>query len=132
MLVGLPECELPLSQAVIYVATAPKSNASATAIWDARKDVREGRTVPVPRHLRDKHYKGAARLGHGEGYKYAHDSPEGFVEQDYLGADKMYYHPTDRGYEARIAAYLTRIRGQNEVGGAHPTPPGNDRMADES
>ena len=132
MLVGLPECELPLSQAVIYVSTAPKSNASATAIWDARKDVREGRTLPVPKHLRDKHYKGAARLGHGEGYKYAHDSPEGFVEQDHLGADKMYYRPTDRGYEAQIAAYLARVRGESNVEGADPTPPGNDRMVDES
>jgi len=132
MLVGMPECELPLSQAVIYVATAPKSNASATAIWTARKDVREGRTIPVPKHLRDAHYKGAAKLGHGDGYKYAHSNPEGFVEQDYLGTDKTYYRPTDRGYEARIAAYLARIRGEDQAGGVRPTPPGNDRMADES
>lgn len=132
MLVGMPECELPLSQAVIYVATAPKSNASATAIWTARKDVREGRTIPVPKHLRDAHYKGAAKLGHGEGYKYAHNNPEGFVEQDYLGTDKTYYRPTDRGYEARIAAYLSRIRGQDQTGGVRPTPPCDDRMADES
>jgi putative ATPase len=112
MLVGMPECQLPLSQAVIYIATAPKSNASATAIWDAGRDVREGRTVPVPKHLRDAHYKGATRLGHGEGYQYAHNHKEGFVEQDYLGVDKIYYQPADRGYEVRIAAYLARVRGR--------------------
>jgi putative ATPase len=110
LLVGMPECQLPLSQAVIYVATAPKSNASAMAIWQAAKDVREGRTVPVPKHLRDGHYGGAKRLNHGEGYKYAHSYAGGFVEQDYLGVDKSYYHPTDRGYEARIAEYLAQFR----------------------
>jgi putative ATPase len=85
------------------MATAPKSNSSALAIWGAMKDVREGRTLPVPRHLKDSHYKGAKRLGHGEGYKYSHDFSDGFVEQDYLGIDKIYYRPTDRGYEAVIA-----------------------------
>ncbi len=119
MLVGMPECQLPLSQAAIYIATAPKSNASAMAIWAAAKDVKEGRTIPVPRHLRDTHYGGAKRLGH-EGYKYAHDSPGGYVEQSYLGVDKSYYTPTDRGYEVTIAAYLGRIRGQ----GAGPAPEG--------
>lgn len=109
MLVGMPECQLPLSQAVIYVATAPKSNASAMAIWSAGQDVRENRTVPVPRHLRDTHYKGAARLGH-EGYKYAHEYQGGYVDQDYLGVEKTYYTPTDRGYEAQIAEYLSRMR----------------------
>ena len=111
LLVGMPECQLPLSQAVTYVATAPKSNAAAMAIWAASEDVRGGRTVPVPRHLRDTHYKGAARLGHGEGYKYAHSYEGGYVQQDYLGVDKIYYEPTDRGHEARIAAYLAAIRG---------------------
>src|SRR5205085_8737531 len=77
LLVGMPECQLPLRQAVIYVATAAKSNASAMAIWTASQDVREGRTVPVPRHLRDTHYKGAQRLGHGQGYQYAHDHQGG-------------------------------------------------------
>jgi putative ATPase len=80
------------------------------AIWSAADDVREGRTVPVPRHLRDRSYRGAKRLGHGEGYRYAHDHPGGFVEQDYLGVDKTYYVPTDRGHEARIAENLARIR----------------------
>jgi putative ATPase len=114
MLVGMPECQLPLSQAVTYVATAPKSNAAAEAIWAAGEDVREGRTVPVPRHLRDKHYAGAARLGHGQGYKYAHSFEGGFVQQDYLGVDKSYYVPTDRGYEARIKAYLEFVRGAQQ------------------
>jgi putative ATPase len=109
--VGLPEAGLNLSHAVIYLATAPKSNAAAVAVWAAAKDVREGHTIPVPRHLRDRHYKGAARLGHGEGYAYAHDHEGGFVEQDYLGVDKSYYIPTERGHEADIKAYLARIRG---------------------
>ncbi len=110
LMVGMPECQLPLSQAAIYIACAPKSNASAVAIWSAAKDVREGRTLPVPKHLRDSHYQGAARLGHGEGYKYAHDGQEGFVVQDYLGVDKIYYNPTDRGREAVMRAYLEKIR----------------------
>ncbi len=112
MLVGMPECQLPLSQAVIYVATAPKSNASAMAVWTAAQDVREGRTIPVPRHLRDAHYGGSARLGHGQGYKYAHDYAGGFVDQSYLGVDKIYYQPTNRGYEVTIGAYLDTIRRQ--------------------
>lgn len=112
LLVGMPECQLVLSQAVIYVACAPKSNASAAAIWTATKDVREARTIPVPRHLRDSHYGGAARMGHGTGYKYAHDYQGGFVEQDYLGVDKTYYTPTDRGHEAAIRAYLASLANQ--------------------
>lgn len=112
LLVGMPECQLVLSQAVIYVACAPKSNASAMAIWTASKDVREGRTVPVPKHLRDSHYRGAGRMGYGDGYKYAHDYQGGFVEQDYLGVDKTYYTPTDRGHEAVMRAYLASLAGQ--------------------
>src|SRR5204862_4379002 len=110
--IGMPEAQLTLGQAAIYMATAPKSNASAMAIWAAMKDVREGRTLPVPKHLRDTHYQGAKRLGHGQGYQYAHDHEGGFVEQDYLGVDKTYYVPTDRGHEARIAEYLSNLRGQ--------------------
>ncbi len=125
MLVGMPECQLPLSQAVTYIATAPKSNAAATAVWSAAKDVREGRTVPVPRHLRDTHYGGAARLDH-EGYKYAHDYEGGFVDQQYLGVDKIYYQPTDRGHEVAIREYLDKIRGavspgqSSEAGSTEP------------
>jgi len=69
----MPECQLTLGQAAIYMAMAPKSNASAKAIWEAMKDVREGRTIPVPKHLRDGHYAGASRLEHGKGYQYPHD-----------------------------------------------------------
>lgn len=117
MLVGMPECQLPLSQAVIFIACSPKSNASAMAIWNAAKDVREGRTIPVPRHLRDSHYPGAARMGHGEGYKYAHDYEDGFVPQDYGVPRGTYYHPTDRGKEAEFKARLeefTRRQGEGE------------------
>ncbi len=115
--IGLPECQLTLAQAVIYMATAPKSNASAVAIWTAMKDAKEGRTVPVPKHLRDGHYKGAKQLGHGVGYQYAHDGEGGFVNQDYLGVDKRYYEPTERGYEQRIGQYLKWIAEQRGEGG---------------
>ena len=110
--IGMPECQLTLSQAAIYMATAPKSNASATAIWDAMKDLREGRTIAVPDHLRDGHYKGAERLGHAQGYQSAHASESGYVVQDYLGAPKCYYTPTKRGYEQRIGEYLEWIKQQ--------------------
>jgi putative ATPase len=117
--IGMPEAQLTLAQAAIYMATAPKSNASAMAIWDAMKDVREGRTVPVPIHLKDTHYKGSAALGHGKGYQYPHDFRGGFVEQTYLGVDKMYYVPTDRGHEADIARYLKELReaGKKDANG---------------
>jgi len=107
--VGMPECQLTLGQAVIYMATAPKSNASATAIWAAMKDAKEGRTLPVPKHLRDGHYPGAKKLGNAAGYQYAHNSQHGYVVQDYLGVDKTYYTPTERGYEQRIGQYLQWI-----------------------
>jgi putative ATPase len=108
--IGMPEAQLTLGQAAIYMATAPKSNASALAIWAAMKDVREGRTLPVPKHLRDTHYKGSKRLEHGEGYQYAHDHAGGYVEQDYLGVDKTYYTPTDRGFEAEIDQRMKRLK----------------------
>ena len=110
MFVGLPECQLPLAQAAIYIACAPKSNASAMAIWNAASDVKNNRTIPVPRHLRDTHYKSAERLGHGEGYQYAHDAPGGMVDQDYLGVDKTYYVPTDRGHEKVMGTYLEKFK----------------------
>jgi putative ATPase len=110
--IGMPEAQLTLGQAAIYMAMAPKSNASALAIWAAMKDVREGRTIPVPVHLRDSHYKGAKALGHGEGYKYAHDYEGGHVAQDYLGVDKVYYHPTTHGQEAQIRQRLDAIRAE--------------------
>lgn len=111
--IGMPEAQLTLGQAAIYMALAPKSNASALAIWEAMKDVREGRTLPVPRHLRDTHYKGAAKMGHGEGYKYAHDYEGGYVEQDYLGVDKTYYQPKQAGFEAEMYKRLVELRGRH-------------------
>ena len=110
--VGLPECQLSLAQAVTYLACAPKSNASTVAISMARHDVREGRTVPVPRHLRDKHYSGAKRLGHGEGYEYAHNAEDGIATQDYLGVEREYYTPVPRGYEVEIGERLAQIRAK--------------------
>jgi putative ATPase len=108
--VGMPEARIPLAQAVTYIACAPKSNAAYTAIDAAMKDVRENRTLPVPIHLRDASYKGAQRLGHGEGYKYAHSYEEGVAPQDYLGVDKTYYQPTDHGHEAKLKARLEHYR----------------------
>jgi putative ATPase len=108
--VGLPECQLNLAQAVTYIATAPKSNASTVAIGKATEDVRSGRTLNVPTHLRDTHYRGAEQLGHGEDYKYSHDFAGGWVEQAYLPDQRRYYEPVDRGYEAEILARLAKLR----------------------
>jgi putative ATPase len=107
--IGMPECQLPLAQAVTYLACAPKSNASAKAIWEASKDVREGRTVLVPKHLRATGYSGAARLGAGEGYLYPHDAEGGIVQQEY-GVDKVYYTPGPAGAEAVLRESLDRAR----------------------
>jgi len=108
--VGLPECQYALAQAAVYVACAPKSNAVTLGIGAAREDVRNGLTLPVPDHLRDSHYPGAKRLERGQGYRYPHDFPGGYVAQDYLGTPKSYYNPTDRGEEARLAARLRDLR----------------------
>jgi putative ATPase len=108
--VGLPECQLTLSQAVTYLACAPKSNSATMAIGKARQDVREGRVVPVPVHLRDSHYAGADELGHGSNYQYSHDSPDGIVAQEYLGVDRTYYQPVDRGFESELQRRLVDIR----------------------
>ncbi len=117
--VGMPECQLPLAQAAIYLACAPKSNASAKAIWAATQDVRTGRTLPVPRHLRSTGYAGAKRLGAGDGYRYPHDEEDGIVPQDYLGVDKVYYTPTDRGAETQMRRSLEKVRGRAEDPEAH-------------
>src|SRR6185369_12145052 len=103
---------IPIAEATIYIATAHKSNTSITSIDAALEDVRSGRTLAVPEHLRDAHYKGAKRLGHGEGYKYAHDHPGHFVAQDYLGAEKRYYEPTEQGTEKKIKERLDQLRAQ--------------------
>lgn len=108
--VGLPECQLTLSQTVCYLAAAPKSNAATVAISKAKKDIDDGRILPVPRSLRDAHYTGAGEFGHGDGYAYAHDHEGGVASFDYLGIDREYYHPTDRGFEKEIGERLAAIR----------------------
>jgi putative ATPase len=120
--VGMPEARITLAQAVVYMATAPKSNRSYVAINQAIDDVRNGRTIPVPRHLRDGSYSGAKRLGNGKGYQYAHDHPDGFVEQDYLGVDKTYYVPSDLGYEVQIGQRLAIWRARKEAKAAGESP----------
>lgn len=106
--VGMPEAQIILSQAVLYVATAPKSNSAVCAISEATEAVRTSKgTVPV--HLQDSHYKGSAKLGHGLGYEYAHDFPKHFSRQQYLPdevKDREFYHPSDNGYEKQIRAYM--------------------------
>lgn len=109
---GMPEAQITLSQAVTYVASAPKSNAACMAVFNASESVKSVRTT-VPPHLQDSHYKGAAKLGHGVGYKYAHDYPNHYVEQQYLPAEILgshFYEPTENGYEKNIRDYLERIR----------------------
>ncbi len=109
--VGMPEAQLPLAQAVTYLACAPKSNASAKAIWQAVSDVKNGRTIEVPDHIRDAHYGGAKKMGYGINYKYPHDYPNGYVVQDYLGTDTdvKYYMPKESGREKLIKQYLGEL-----------------------
>ena len=95
-----------------YLACAPKSNAATVAIGEALQDVREGRVLPVPVPLRDAHYAGAKRLGHGQGYEYAHHADEGIAAQDYLGVERTYYRPVDRGFERELAERLAAIRAK--------------------
>jgi putative ATPase len=108
--IGMPECRINLAQATTYLACAPKSNAAYKAIDAALHDVRNNSVLPVPMHLRDGHYPGAAELGHGAGYQYSHDSPEGWVPQDYLGVPKRYYEPVRRGHEAQFADWVDQLR----------------------
>jgi len=110
--VGWPEAQIPLAEATIYIATANKSNSAVAAIGAALEDVRSGRTIPVPAHLRDAHYSGAARLGHGQGYQYAHDGQDHFVAQDYLGVNRRFYEPTEQGVEKKIKERLEKWRAQ--------------------
>ncbi len=112
-LIGMPEARLNLAQATIALALAPKSNAVTTALGAASADVRAGRTGPVPSHLRDAHYGGSKQLGHGRGYRYAHDEPFGVAEQQYapdVVADATYYRPTTLGAEAAVKVRWERIR----------------------
>jgi len=111
--VGMPEAQIPLAQAAIYLACSPKSNASYVGISRALKDVSERKPAPVPIHLRDANYPGARKLGHGEGYKYPHSFPVGYVNQEYVPESAKsgpYYEPTNRGHEAVFRRYLDEIR----------------------
>lgn len=111
--IGLPEAQIILAQVVTYVASAPKSNAACEAVFEALGAVQNQKTMPVPVHLQDSHYKGAAKLGHGQGYLYAHDYPNHYVKQQYL-PDGMegteFYRPTDNGYERKIKEHLSFIK----------------------
>ncbi|MFB2581987.1 replication-associated recombination protein A [Herbiconiux sp. P15] len=112
-MIGMPEGRIPLAEAVVYLATAPKSNASYMGINAAIADVKAGNFGRVPKHLRDAHYAGAKRLGHGKGYKYPHDSDVGVVRQQYLPdelAGTTYYTPTDHGHEREVSARLQKLR----------------------
>ena len=109
--VGLPEAQLNLAQAVVHLATAPKSNRTARALWQAQADVRDRPQGQVPAHLRDAHYRSAKKLGHGVGYEYPHDDPRGWVPQGYRPeevADRTYYDPSTHGFEAEIGERLRR------------------------
>jgi putative ATPase len=111
--VGMPEAQIILSQAAAYVATAPKSNASCNAIFSAMDEVKQTGNLPIPAHLQDAHYKGAAKLGHGIGYKYAHDYPNNYVKQQYLPYElngKEFYKPSGNGYEVKIREHMQRIK----------------------
>ncbi len=110
--IGLPEAQIPLAHATVYIATAPKSNRSLAGLSAAMKDVKEGRTLAVPKHLRDSHYQGAKAMGHGEGYLYAHRYEGGYVPQAYLPEGRTYYEPTQNGMEKRIAERLAHWRAQ--------------------
>ena len=111
--IGMPEGRIPLAEATVYLALAPKSNAAYRGINQAISDLREGKTGAIPPHLRDAHYPGSARLGHGEGYRYSHDDPHGVSRQDYLPESlrgTQYYRPTERGQEADLSARYRRLR----------------------
>lgn len=115
--IGMPEAQIILSQAAAYVASAPKSNAGCEAIFLAMQEVQKSGNLPIPPHLQDAHYKGAAKLGRGTGYKYAHDYPNHYVRQQYLPYElngKEFYKPTGNGYEAKIREHMRRIKKEAE------------------
>ena len=115
--VGMPESQIILAQAVTYMATAPKSNAAVEAISKAMQVVRDTKTPPVPTHLQDAHYGSAHKLGHGVGYKYPHNYPNNYVKQQYLPdglTDKVFYEPSDNGYEAKIKEHFRIIKGKEQ------------------
>ena len=111
--VGMPEAQIIFSEAAMYVACAPKSNACVQAIGEAMSEVEQTGNLAIPTHLQDAHYKGAAKLSHGTGYKYAHDYPNHYVEQQYLPYElngKEFYHPSGNGYEVKIKEHMSRIK----------------------
>lgn len=111
--IGLPEAQIILSQAVTYVACAPKSNAACIAVFEAQDAVKNKKTMPIPVHLQDSHYKGSSKLGHGQGYLYAHDYENHYVKQQYLpdGLDGTeFYRPTENGYEKKIREHLSFLK----------------------
>ena len=113
--IGMPEAQIILAQAVTYVASAPKSNSAVNAISEAMETVKNTMTAPVPSHLQDAHYKSSSKLGHGIGYKYAHDYPNHYVEQQYLPdglTDRKFYRPSENGYEQQIREYFHKIKGE--------------------
>lgn len=112
--IGLPEAQITLAHAAVYIATAPKSNRSYAGLMSAKKDIEKGRTLAVPTHLKDSHYQGAKELGHGEGYLYGHDYDGGYVPQAYLPEGRRYYEPTENGQEKRIGERLKYWREQFE------------------
>lgn len=116
--IGMPEAQIILSEAAIYVACAPKSNACVRAIGEADQSVREQGNLPIPMHLQDAHYKGAARLGHGQGYLYAHDYLGHYVKQQYLPYElngKEFYHPSGNGYEAKVREHMKRLKESEKL-----------------
>ena len=115
--VGLPEAQIILSQAVAYIACAPKSNAACNAVFAAGAVVEATGNLPIPSHLQDAHYKGAAKLGKGTGYQYAHDYPNHYVKQQYLPYEltgREFYQPSDNGYEAKIKEHMNRLKKESE------------------
>lgn len=111
--IGMPEAQIVLSEAVVYVATAPKSNASCNAVFNAMDTVEKTGNLPIPVHLQDAHYKGAAKLGHGDGYLYAHNYPKHYVEQQYLPYElkgQEFYSPSDNGYELKIRDHMKWLK----------------------
>ena len=113
--IGMPEAQLNLAQATVHLSTAPKSNRTALGIWSAMADVKERSAGAVPIHLRDAHYAGAKKLGHGKGYQYPHDAPDGWVQQQYLPddlIDRRYYEPSTHGHEGRVAE---RMRNRDQL-----------------
>lgn len=115
--IGMPEAQIILAEAAMYVACAPKSNSSSRGIQEAMETVAETGNLPIPTHLQDAHYKGAAKLGHGTGYLYAHNYPNNYVEQQYLPYElngKEFYHPSGNGYEVKVKEHMQRIKNQKE------------------